>query len=60
MIIGNGRPSKMTTEEKLLEEAKAAIRAVFGSQADEEFTGDSVSPSDIDAIAKKMKFYLFG
>lgn len=49
----------MTVEEKLIEELRAAIKAVFGDEAEKEFDEDSVAPSDIDAIARKAKFYMF-
>lgn len=48
----------MTVYDKLKEEFGCAILAIFGDEADKEFENGSVSASDIDAIARKVKFYL--
>jgi len=48
----------MTIYEKLIEEFGAAIVAVYGDVADKDFSKELISNSDIDAIAKKVKFYL--
>lgn len=48
----------MTNYEKLKEEFGAAIMAVFGDGADEEFYPLTLTAADIDAIARKVKFYL--
>ena len=48
----------MTVKEKLLEEFGAAILAVYGDGADEEFNVDDIEVGDILAIAKKVCFYL--
>ena len=49
----------MTVKEKLLEEFEAAINAVYGDIADDEYTEDSITVNDIDAIRRKVLFYLF-
>ena len=48
----------MTIQDKLMEELSCAIKAVYGSVADEEFDLEKVSREDLEAIAKKVAFYL--
>ena len=50
-----------TNKEKLLEEFEVAIVAIFGDLSDEEYNEDTdtdISAGDIDAIARKVKFYM--
>ena len=47
----------MTVREKLLEEFGCAISAILGDQEDKEYD-DNIDPADVDAIAKKVKWYL--
>lgn len=48
----------MTVKEKLLQELSCAIDAVYGDQAEEDVEDNPISSSDIDAVARKTKFYL--
>ncbi len=48
----------MTVYEKLMEEFGAAITAVLGDQADKEMDEVELDVLDIEAIAKKVAFYL--
>ena len=48
----------MTIKEKLLQEFGAAISAVFGDIAEQEYDANEISASDIVAIAQKVVFYL--
>lgn len=48
----------MTAKEKLLEEFNAAIIAVLGDNASEEFDIKKISKSDLISIANKVAFYL--
>lgn len=48
----------MTTYEKLMEELGAAIVAVYGEKADNEYTKGEITAEDINVIAHKVKFYL--
>jgi len=48
----------MTVKEKLIQEFGCAITAVFGDEADKETEDVEISKSDIEAIAKKVKFYM--
>lgn len=48
----------MTVYDKLKEEFGCAIVAIFGDLADDEFDPEKVSAADIEAIARKVKFYL--
>jgi 2-methylcitrate dehydratase PrpD len=48
----------MTVYEKLKEEFGCAIMAILGDMADNDFDPENISASDIDAIARKVKFYL--
>lgn len=47
----------MSIREKLLEELGCAISAVLGDTEDEEFD-NNISKDDLNAIAKKVAFYL--
>lgn len=49
----------MTVYEKLKEEFGAAIIAIYGDLADKEVEEVGIESSDIDAIARKVKFYLY-
>lgn len=46
----------MNLKEKLMEEYQAAVIAVYGDLADEEF--ENVSEEDLNAINEKVKFYM--
>ena len=48
----------MTVKEKLIQEFGCAITAVLGDEADKGTEDVEISESDIDAIAKKVKFYM--
>lgn len=51
----------MTIKEKLLQELACAIDDTFGAEAEKEYleeNDDLINEWDIDAIAKKVKFYL--
>lgn len=48
----------MTVYEKLKEEFSCAIIAILGDGADNEFDPENISADDIEAIARKVKFYL--
>lgn len=50
----------MTEKEKLLKEFEAAINAILGDDADKDSEEVALREGDIDAIARKVKFYLFG
>lgn len=47
----------MTNKEKLLQEFACAITAELGDIAEEEFE-NKIEKGDIDAIARKVKWYL--
>ena len=53
----------MTIKDLLLIEFECAINAIFGDVADKEIEAselcEEVSKEDIDAIAKKVKFYVY-
>ena len=48
----------MTIKEKLLQEFEAAISAVFGDIAEQEYNANEISASEIVAISQKVVFYL--
>lgn len=48
----------MTVYEKLMEEFGCAITAVFGDLADEDYEDGKVTLDDLDAIKRKVAFYL--
>ena len=48
----------MTVKEKLLQELACAIDAVYGDAAEEDAEENPITSNDIDAVAKKTKFYL--
>jgi len=48
----------MTIKEKLIQEFGCAITAILGDDADKEAEDVEISKADIDAIAKKVKFYM--
>lgn len=48
----------MSIYEKLIEEFGCAIVAVFGDKADEIFSTEKVEKGDLEAIARKVAFYL--
>ena len=48
----------MTVYEKLKEEFGCAIMAILGDMADNDFDPENIAADDIDAIARKVKFYL--
>jgi hypothetical protein len=51
---------KMTIKEKLLEEFGAAIVAIYGDVAEKEYEefSDDIEAGDINAIARKVKWYM--
>lgn len=49
---------KKTVRDRLIEEFDCAISAVLGSNEDKDEEKYQVDAADIDAIAKKVKFYL--
>ena len=48
----------MTVREKLMQEFEAAIEAVYGDVAEDDEEYVEIEAGDIDAIARKVKFYL--
>ena len=48
----------MTVKEKLLTELSCAIVAVYGDDADKEVEQVELTKEDLQAIAKKVAFYL--
>lgn len=48
----------MTIEDKLLLEFSCAIKAIYGDRTEEKYEGENVSSEDIEAICRKVKFYL--
>lgn len=48
----------MTIKEKLTEEFVAAIIAIFGTVAEEEFEQGKVDAGDLELIKKKVAFYM--
>ena len=48
----------MTVKEKLLQELECAINAVYGDVADQDADEVEIEAADVEAIAKKTKFYL--
>ena len=48
----------MTIYEKLIEELGCAISAVYGGAEDEEYEDGKITKHDLDAIARKVAFYL--
>ena len=48
----------MSVKEKLLQELACAIDAVYGDQAEKDVDENPITSSDIDAVARKTKFYL--
>lgn len=49
----------MTLKEKLLKEFECAINSVYGDVAEYDIEDVNIEESDIEAIAHKVKFYLF-
>lgn len=50
--------SYQSVKDKLLEEFGCAINAVLGYVAQEEFSTEKVEKGDLEAIARKVAFYL--
>lgn len=50
----------MTVREKLLQEFECAINAELGDLAERDVKEVRFLSGDIDAIARKVKWYLFG
>ena len=48
----------MSVKEKLLQELACAIDAVYGDEAEKDVDENPITSSDIDAVARKTKFYL--
>ena len=48
----------MTVKEKLMQELECTIDSVLGDYAEEEYEYTKITNSDIDEIARKLKWYL--
>lgn len=48
----------MTLKEQLLQEFECAIEAIFGGDTDKEFNIEEIDANTLNAIARKVAFYL--